>query len=207
MVHLYIHGLGQDSLSWDSTISCIKSPINASCLKLSDFLSDKEMTYAHLYCAFSKYCNEIQEPLNLCGLSLGGVLALNYAIDYPTRVHSLVLIGTQYKMPKVLLKVQNFVFRFMPKSAFKNMGFKKNDFIQLADSMSNLDFSKKLSNIMCPVLILCGDNDTVNKKAAKNLALNISQAYIQFVEKAGHEVNTDNPVSLAEKIDAFYSTI
>jgi len=205
MAYVFIHGLGQNSLSWDSTISCIKNPINVSCLELSDILSDKEMSYTNLYHAFSEYCNGISEQLNLCGLSLGGVLALNYAIEYPAKVQSLVLIGTQYKMPKALLKFQNIIFRFMPKSVFKNMGFKKNDFIQLADSMSNLDFSEKLSDIMCPVLIICGDKDTVNKKAARSLALNIPHTNIQFVEKSGHEVNVNNPMSLAEKIDKFYS--
>jgi len=208
MPYIFIHGLGQDALSWDSTIACIKIPINISCLKLSDLLSgDKEMIYANLYHAFSEYCDGISEPLNLCGLSLGGVLALNYAIDNPAKVHSLVLIGTQYKMPKALLKLQNIIFSFMPKSVFKNMGFKKNDFIQLTNSISNLDFSEKLSNVMCPVLVLCGDKDTANKKAAKSLAVNIPQASIQFVEKAGHEVNVTNPMSLAEKIDEFYRTV
>jgi len=205
--HVFIHGLGQNSLSWDSTISYIKSPINVSCLELSDFIRDKEMTYANLYHAFSEYCNGVSGQLNLCGLSMGGVLALNYAIDYPAKVHSLVLIGTQYKMPKVLLKVQNIIFRFLPNSVFKNMGFKKNDFIRLTDSMSDLDFSEKLSDIICPVLVLCGDKDTANKKAAKSLVANILQSSIQFVEKAGHEVNVNNPVVLAEKIDRFYGTV
>ena len=31
----------------------------------------------------------------------------NYAIQYPKKVRSLVLIATQYKMPKKLLKFQN----------------------------------------------------------------------------------------------------
>ncbi|MDR2558312.1 MAG: alpha/beta hydrolase [Oscillospiraceae bacterium] len=207
MQYVFIHGLGQDSLSWENTISRITSPISVVCSNLSEFLDNKEMTYMNLYHSFSEYCNRTSEPLNLCGLSLGGVLALNYTIDYPAKVHSLVLIGTQYKMPKTLLRFQNIIFRFMPESIFKNTGFKKNDFIQLTNSMSDLDFSGKLSNITCPVLVMCGDKDNANKKAAKNLAANILQADIQFIEKAGHEVNVNNPKSLAEKLDKFYSAV
>jgi pimeloyl-ACP methyl ester carboxylesterase len=197
MRYIFIHGLGQDSSNWDETISNIPK-LDIEFPNLSDFLDNQEMTYSNLYRAFSEYCNEISEPLNLCGLSLGGVLALNYAIDYPEKLHSLVLIGAQYKMPKMLLKIQNIIFRFLPNSVFRNMGFQKRDFIRLTKSMSDLDFSKKLSSIECRVLVICGDKDKANQKAAKSLATKISQADIQFVEKAGHEVNINNPKSLAK---------
>ena len=38
-----------------------------------------------------------RQLLNLCGLSLGAVLALNYAIDFPKKVNSLILIAPQYE--------------------------------------------------------------------------------------------------------------
>ena len=102
------------------------------------------MTYDNLYAAFSDYCNQYDEPIDLCGLSLGGVLALNYAIQYPKKVRSLVLIATQYKMPKKLLKFQNLLFRFMPKSMFQQMGFRKADFLLLCETMMELDFNNSL---------------------------------------------------------------
>ena len=42
----------------------------------------------------------------MCGLSLGGILALQYAIEHPEHIHALALIGTQYTMPKTLLRIQ-----------------------------------------------------------------------------------------------------
>jgi len=69
--------------------------------------------------------------------------------------------------------------------------------------MSDLDFGGKLKNITCPVLILCGDKDHANKKAAKNLAANIPQASLQFIEKAGHEVNAASPKELAALLMKF----
>lgn len=53
--------------------------------------------------------DNISGQLNLCGLSLGVVLALNYIIDNPKKVNSLVLIAGQSEMPKALLKLQNIV--------------------------------------------------------------------------------------------------
>ena len=218
MQYIFVHGLGQDSLSWRKTAALMAGQINAQLPDLSECLNginsgstnsgnNKEMTYENLYHAFSEYCNATPEPINLCGLSLGGVLALNYTIDYPEKVHSLILIGTQYKIPKTLLKIQNIVFQLMPEFAFKNMGFKKKDVIKLTKSMVDLDFSENLTNIACPVLIMCGDKDKANKNAARHLSENIPGAEFQLVDKANHEVNISNPQLLASKIKNFYNEI
>lgn len=85
---------------------------------------------------------------------MGGVLALNYAIENPTKVNSLVLIEAQYKMPKNLLKFQNFIFGFMPAKMFEETGFGKKDFITLSKTMMDIDFSNTLDNVSCSVLLL-----------------------------------------------------
>lgn len=204
MQYIFLHGLGQNSSSWDKTVSFMGQSMEAVCPDLLVFLDNEAITYTNLYKAFSDYCKNISEPLNLCGLSLGGVLALNYAIDYPERVNSLVLIGAQYKMPKTILKLQNIIFRFMPESAFKNMGFQKKDFIQLTNSMMDLDFSKRLKEIPCATLVLCGGKDNANKKAAKGLAENIQRAEYKLVDDTSHEVNIENPQKLALELETFW---
>ncbi len=55
-----------------------------------------------LYNTFSDFCNNQKRKLNLCGLSLGGVLALDFVKEYPEKVNSIILIGTPYKIPKAL---------------------------------------------------------------------------------------------------------
>ena len=204
MQYIFIHGLGQNPSSWDKTISLMPERINTVCPDLISMLGDNEITYENLYRSFAAYCNDISEPLNLCGLSLGGVLALNYAINYPAKVHSLVLIAAQYKMPKTLLKLQNLVFKVMPESVFKNMGFQKKDMIRLTNSMINLDFGEGLKNLSCKTLILCGAKDSANKKAAMGLAANITGANLKFIENASHEVNKDSPEKLAAELEIFY---
>ena len=84
------------------------------------------------------------------------------------------------------------------------MGMRKKDFIELTDSMMNLNFREGLKNILCPVLILCGEKDSPNKKATKKLAENIIGAEVQFIENAKHEVNIDTPKELAEILNRFY---
>lgn len=207
MQHIFIHGLGQNASSWDKTISSMTQPIDVVCPDLSALLDGKKTTYENLYRTFSDYCDSFSQPFNLCGLSLGGILALNYAIDYPDRVQSLVLIGTQYKMPIALLKFQDVIFRFMPQSVFKGVGFQKKDFIELTGSMIALDFSDKLKNITSPTLVLYGEKDSANKKAAQSLAEKIPGAQLQAVEDAGHETNMDSPKKLAMLLNKFYARL
>lgn len=204
MKYIFIHGLGQRSSSWNQTISFLSTSVTPDCPDLFTLLKTKECTYSNLYQVFSDYCESIVEPLNLCGLSLGGILALHYAIDHPERINSLVLIGVQYKMPKQLLKMQNLIFQLMPQFVFKTMGMDKQTFIQLTNSMQDLDFSHKLKELSCTTLILCGEKDRVNKKAAENLVENIAQAKFSLIARAGHEVNQVAPESLATILDRFY---
>lgn len=198
MKYIFLHGLGQTPDSWNKVLKELHSPETALCPNLAKLMPDGNADYPSLYTAFSALCDTIEDDLTLCGLSLGGVLALNYTIDHPEKVKSLILIATPYKMPKQLLRLQNILFRFMPKSAFSQTGFQKIDFIRLCHSMAELDFSRSLRKVTCPVLVLCGEHDLANQKAARMLAGLLKNAAFQQIPNAGHEVNTDAPERLAE---------
>ena len=200
MKYILLHGMGQNASSWDKTISFLSNDIETVCPELSDFFTEGDCYYSKMYTAFCEYCNHFSKPINLCGLSLGAVLALHYAIDFPQRVKSLILIAPQYDMPKFLLKVQNVLFKFMPESQFKDIGLTKKDFITLTNSLADMDFTSGLEKISCPVLVLCGEKDNVNKKASVKLVERLSRARFGMVDNAGHEVNMDNPKGLAKAI-------
>ena len=205
MSTLFLHGLGQNELSWDPLLYYLSAGAGKiMCPDLSTFLEGEERTYTGLYHSLVEYCGHCPDKISLCGLSLGAVLALNYAIDYPENVSTLVLIAGQDKMPGNLLKLQNRLFRLMPKRSFESTGFSKNDFITLTSSMEDLDFSGKLGKVACPVLVLCGARDKANKKAAVRLAQGIKNARLQFIKNAGHEANTDTPEQLADCLNDFY---
>ena len=197
MKYILLHGMGQNASSWDKTISYLPDTAETACPELSNFFSEDNCNYNKMYSSFCRYCNSFSEPLNLCGLSLGAVLALNYAIDFPQKVSSLILIAPQYNMPKFLLKVQNVLFKFMPESQFKGIGLKKKDFITLTNSMMDIDFTNSLNNVNCPVFVICGEKDNVNKKAAIKLARELPNAKFITINNSGHEVNLDNPQGLA----------
>ena len=207
MKYFYLHGLGQKTDSWNRVIKETKVSKSSASLSLSDMLEGKSATYKELYSAFSSECDKENDGIILCGLSLGAVLALNYAINHPDKVKALVLIAAQYKMPQKLLKVQNMLFHLMPNSAFNKMGFKKADVISLCSTMAELDFSDSLHKVSCPVLIVCGEKDKANIKTSKELCHYLNNSCFHELMKTGHEANIESPEELAIALQRFYDSI
>lgn len=197
---ILLHGLGQNAAAWDKTIENFPDSISPVCPELSELAKGD---YDKLYTAFCDYCGGFDMPLDLCGLSLGAVLALNYAVDFPEKVRSAILIAGQYKVPKALMKFQGLIFRLMPKEAFSDMGFDKSDFIALNGSMAGLDFTDKMKNVTADVLVAVGERDKPNAKAANEMS-GLLGCRSEIIPNSGHEVNIDNPTALAEMITAFY---
>jgi len=201
---IFLHGLGQSAASWEQTVKKLGQTADVLCPELSEWLGPGRACYGSLYNGLEQYCARFEGPLALCGLSLGGILALQYGIEHPDRVDSMVLIGTQYVMPKRLLKLQNALFHLMPKRAFQGMGFEKRDLIDLSRSMMDLDFRADLKQISCPVLIVCGEKDGANKKASVEMGEQIPGARLILIPGAGHEVNKDAPEGLGDLISGFW---
>lgn len=201
---IFVHGSGHKATSWEKTISYMTNNEDIVCPNLSSILEGKEASYENLYSSFVKYCNEFDGQIHLCGLSLGGILALNFALDFPQKVKTLVLIGTPYKVPKVAFSFQNIIFRFLPKSIFETMAFDKKNTFALGDTMKNLDFSDRVKNIKCPTLILCGKKDSANMKSADYLSQSIRSAEFKIIENTGHVVNEENPKALADILNEYY---
>ena len=206
MKNILIHGLGQNSKDWDTIKDELETKgIFSIAPDLFDLTKGRELDYPTVYQAFSELCESYKDKLNLCGLSLGGLLALNYAIQYPKKINSLVLIGTPFEIPKGLLKFQNIVFRFMPKAAFQNMGVSKKDFTRLSNSMTNLNFMELVATLGCPALILCGAKDKTNMESAKRFHEAMKNSKLVIVEASGHEVNKDNPNELVRVLQDFWA--
>ena len=205
MKYLFLHGLGQDALSWEPVRAHMV--IDMDCPALFFLPGSGLLTYETLYHAFAQYCADIKEPLHLCGLSLGAVMALHYGIEHPEKVESLALIAGQDKMPTGLLTFQNAIFHLMPEKAFVQTGLSKQEVIRLTHSMKALDFSRSLGEIRCPVLLICGEKDRANRDAAERMAVRIPGARLQIIAGARHEVNQDAPEALAQCLTSFYNGI
>ena len=202
---ILIHGSGHKAASWDETVSRLDCRGDVLCPELSSLLMGRAASYPNLRAAFGAYCAQAGAPVHLCGLSLGGILALDYTLEHPEAVKTLVLIGTPHKVPRAAFALQNVVFRLLPQSTFASMAFDKKDTFALGNSMRDLDFSGRVQEIRCPALILCGEKDRANIQSARFLAQTIRGARLQLIAQTGHVVNEENPKALAERLNEFYA--
>ncbi len=210
IINILVHGLGQNETSWKEVKNQLNNKeINAETPNLFSLAKNYQMDYENMYKAFADYCNNFNEKINLVGLSLGGILAIDYITQFPEKVNSLILIGTPYEIPKTIFTIQNIIYKFIPKKIFEKIGCPKEDIIRLLDSMNNLSIPQKAYNIKCNTLIICGEKEknNINMKSAKQLNKAIQDSKFKIIENAGHEVNIDNPKELANTIYDFWERL
>lgn len=201
---ILLHGLGQNPSDWNYTMKHIDDSVDVSCPALFEWLPETNVSYNCLYQGLEKYCEQFDEPFILGGLSLGGILALQYILEHSDKVYSSILMGTQFSMPKNMLRFQNIIFHMLPNTAFSNMGLDKKEVIRLCNSMMDLNFTENLKDIHCRTLVLCGEKDKGNRAASVKLKEQIENAEMMMISNAGHEINKDNPVQLGKVISTFF---
>lgn len=198
-----LHGLGQTPQSWRSVLKDMRWDGEVETPNVFAF-QGANCTYEALYQAFQRRYEAERTPFHLCGLSLGGVMALQYALEHPEKVISLTLIGTPFRMPKGLLRLQNGIFRLLPAPFFQKMGLSKRQVLTLTRSMMGVDFRARLSQLRCPALIVCGERDRANLPASKELAALLPSAVFRPAAGAGHEVNVQAPRALSGMLCEFW---
>lgn len=207
MINILVHGLGQNESSWNKVKELLKeNKIEVETPNLFNLAKNYQLNYENLYRIFVNYCNSFKEKLNIVGLSLGGILAIDYANEYPEKVNSIILSGTPYEIPKSIITIQNIIYKFMPKKVFEQIGCTKKDLITLMNSIKNLTIPQKAPNIKCHTLIMCGEKEknNINMKSAIKLNEVIKNSKFEIIKNAGHEVNIDNPKEFANTIYNFW---
>ena len=104
MKTVLLHGLGQTAQDWKDVV-CQLSTSNVECPELFPSMRN-EISYSRILANLERQYSNATEPLHICGLSLGALLALDFTIRHGDKVASLVLIGAQYKVPTLLINFQ-----------------------------------------------------------------------------------------------------
>lgn len=201
---IFLHGLGQIPEDWETVMNEVKLSDTIAVPLFSDISQTDLIDLATLNKKLSAVLDDLNEPYLLCGLSLGGVLALQQATRKQPFLKGVIASGVQYKSPnKYLLTIQNLIFRLMPKKSFQNMNVTKKQLIGLVNSMRHLNLKEDLSNVTIPFLLMCGSKDRANLSAAKELSLIMNQSTLKIISNGGHELNREQPKEFANAINNF----
>lgn len=207
MKKVLIHGSGQKADSWNKMLSYIENKEDFLFPSLADLLAEKPAAYPNIYHAFSNYCSFLPSPFHLCNLSHGGILALNYTIEHPDKVKSLVIIATPHQIPTFQFYFQKLIFSLLPPSFFQQMAFNKRQTLTLGKSLKDFNFRTKLHLIACPTLLLCGEKDKTSMHSLCYFQEHIKQTEYKFFPGIGHIVNEEDPQQLADVLQQFYQSL
>ncbi len=199
---VFIHGLSDNLLYWEFLANNLKHSHQVLRIDLRGHgkseLGNEEITIG----TYASDLNGLLEKLNiskvnLIGFSLGGAVALDFAIKYPKKVDSLVLMSTFFKADDNLIVTLNkfinaldvgfdeFYDTILPMvlcpeviednkneleslKVIASQNANTEAYIKAADACSNFDAEKHLQKIDIPTLILAGKYDDISTLDMQN---------------------------------------
>ncbi|TCP56591.1 pimeloyl-ACP methyl ester carboxylesterase [Tamaricihabitans halophyticus] len=203
---VFLHGLGATPASWDAQLASLPGGYRGFAPSITG-LADTEPADFTFARAATGVRAELDrrgiERAHLCGLSLGAMVSVRFAIDYPDRVATLVLSGGQVRPSPVLMAAQSAITRLLPARFAAPDGMSKQRMLAVTRQIAAADFRGRLGDIGAPTLVLCGSRDFVNLPAARALASGIPGARLRVITGGGHPLNTQKPEEFAAELAAF----
>ncbi len=195
-----LHGLGTGPSGW-------QPQLEASPTAVAPRLEDAEETL-----------DRTVTPFDLCGLSLGALLALRYAGEHPDRIRRLVVCAGFARLPahfRLLqlgmagivcmlpaARVRKGLVSAVPE-AHREVAVEEIAGVDAARAMRE-GASFRLERLpQMPTLVLCGERDRVNLTLSRKLADALPDARFEIVAGAGHVANLDNPHGFNELLRGF----
>jgi pimeloyl-ACP methyl ester carboxylesterase len=168
-------------------------------------------------------------PFVLIGRSMGGAIAMDFALAYPDRLRALVLVATaaKFDLPAERLDTWQNVMRGRAQQPFTTEAFSpKTDFAVMREAWmeqvktdprvryfdlvacSEFDATARVGEIKVPTLIIAGRDDGVTPPAqSEALHQAIRGARLIVIDDAGHAVPSERPAELNQAVEEFLSTL
>jgi len=169
-----------------------------------------------------------QEQVVLGGHSLGGAIALSYALAYPGDLRGLILVGTGARL-RVRQEFLSGLVEDYPRTVGELLGWlfgpsadprlvekARQVFQETAPEVTHGDFlachqfdvMDRLDEIRAPTLIICGAEDRMTPpKYSEYLHAHIRDSRLVLVEGAGHMVMLEQPERVNEAIREFLEAL
>lgn len=165
----------------------------------------------------------------LCGLSMGGHISLQTAIRFPDRVKGLILIGTPCSntfnlYEKIVVPINRFSntripiktsarlqAKYLSKITPSNFEYINDAFSMISiqnwkrlwPAITRMESKDDLHKVICPTLILIGDQDNLTNYQQPYINKHINNSELKIIPNAQHGTNLDNPIAVNQEIEGF----
>jgi pimeloyl-ACP methyl ester carboxylesterase len=165
-------------------------------------------------------------PFVAAGHSMGGAIALDYALHYPENTLGLILVGSGARLrvlPAFLETLQGGVvpaaladFLYCPDAPQELLQKGREEVASTAASVYHADLSAcdkfdvtdKLAHISRPVIMICGSEDRLTPvKYSHYLAEKLPSGKVTVIDGAGHMVMLEKPEAVNRAIEAFIADL
>ncbi len=222
-----IHGLGSSTRDWDAQVPEFARSYQVITVDLRGHGRSAKPAGPYQMALFAADLESLLQALGIAsahivGLSLGGAVAFQFALDYPSRVRSLVLVNTgptlggtpeqaQQEIARRVGIVQQMGMRAMGQALAPNLFPKpehaalrdtfierwaENDpqaYIEATRSMLGWDVTARLGAITCPVLVIASDQDYTPVSAKEAYLKFLPNARLAVIPDAHHAVTMERP--------------
>lgn len=175
-------------------------------------------------CLYNTIKNNTLAQCYLVGHSLGGAIAISFALTYPDLLKGIILVGTGAKLrvlPKILNEIKTnkseiveyiINLSFSDKTSIDLKNYFKNEMMNCDADIIFRDFNScdkfnvmdSVSLINMKTLIICGNEDLLTpSKYSHYLNDKIKNSRLSIIENAGHMVMVEQAEKVNEVIKNF----
>lgn len=223
---ILLYGLMGSAKNFDPLISQLKLEFRVIVPIYPEYKDARNVTIEHLaeYVALLIETLKI-EKFHLLGNSMGGHIALLYALKYPQKLSSLILSGSSglyengigdsypkrkdYQYVEEKVKATFYDPSIVSKEMIDEIFFKINSLsvlqiISLAKSTIRNNLKNELKNISTPVCIVWGKNDIITPPfVAEVFNIHLKNSELNWIENCGHVPMLEKPLEFYRIIRSF----
>lgn len=225
---VFLHGAGSSSLAFYYQLRHFR---NSKAIDLPGHPDHQPCPSIDSYVEWVRGFNTARryKDVVLCGHSMGGAIAMKYALRYPDQIKGLILIGTGAKLrvhPDYLnlgrepgenngawLEGQKRYFQAVEQDIYQVLVRRSEEIgpqVELNDLMAcdQFDIMDQVGEIELPTQVICGGDDVMTPvKYAEYLGHQIKGARVEVVPKASHFVQLEKYHQVNNSIEQFMASL
>ncbi len=237
---LFIHGLGSSTRDWEAQVPYFSDKFQTVTVDLRGHGQSEKPSSTYSISLFASdvaaLIREIGGPVHVVGISMGAMVALQLAVDFPELVKSIIVINSQDEVlmntrqarqavmiRKVIPRLMGMKWmgKYLGKKLFPEEDQEQlreliadrwaensvKDFIKSVNAIAGWSVRKHLNTIKCPVLVVASELDYTPVEAKEIYVKLLPDARLEVIKGARHAISVERPEELNEVMLGFLGQI